>query len=143
MSGGLPDGYTLSLRTPEVADYMRLRAIAGLTAMSVEGAEAGLPNSWRAVVMAFEGRPIGMGRVIGDGGLFFQITDIAVDPAHQGRGLGKAIVAALTTELRRHAPARAYVSLMADGEAHRLYAQYGFQPTAPRSIGMAFIVPET
>ena len=37
-----------------------------------------------------------MGRVIGDGGLFFQVVDIAVEPAHQGRGLGKAIVAAGT-----------------------------------------------
>ena len=28
------------------------------------------------------------------------------------------------------------VSLLADGEAHRLYAQFGFAPTAPASIGM-------
>jgi hypothetical protein len=29
---------------------------------------------------------------------------------------------------------------MADGEAHRLYARYGFELTAPRSVGMAFVV---
>jgi len=78
-----------------------------------------------------------MGRVIGDGGLFFQIVDIAVDPAHQGRGLGKAIVAALVARVRRDAPASAYVSQIADGEAQRLYAQFGFVATAPESIGMA------
>jgi ribosomal protein S18 acetylase RimI-like enzyme len=77
-----------------------------------------------------------MGRVVGDG-LFYQIVDIAVDPAHQGRGLGKAIMAGLMRELARIAPAEAYVSLIADGEANRLYAQYGFVPTAPASIGMA------
>ncbi|WP_373454357.1 hypothetical protein [Cereibacter changlensis] len=27
-----------------------------------------------------------MGRLIGDGGCFFQIVDIAVDPSHQGQG---------------------------------------------------------
>lgn len=32
-------------------------------------------------------RAVGMGRVIGDGGCFFQIVDIAVDPADQGQGL--------------------------------------------------------
>jgi hypothetical protein len=32
---------------------------------------------------------------------------------------------------------RPYVSLIADGVANRLYAQYGFEPTAPKSIGMA------
>lgn len=136
----LPDDYALSRRTPSVEDYMRLRHIAGLTAMSEAGAGIGLPSSWRAVIIEHAGRAVGMGRVIGDGGLFFQITDIAVDPAHQGLGLGKAIMAALMAELRAYAPDRAYVSLIADGEAHRLYAQYGFQPTAPASIGMAMIL---
>ena len=70
-------------------------------------------------------------------------VDIAVDPAHQGRGLGKAVMAALVEHLRATVPAEAYISLIADGEAHRLYAQYGFQPTAPASIGMAlFLRPD-
>ena len=43
---------------------------------------------------------------------------------------------ALTDHLEDHAPASAYVSLIADGEAHRLYAQYGFKMTAPESVGM-------
>ncbi|KAF1012847.1 MAG: hypothetical protein GAK31_03933 [Stenotrophomonas maltophilia] len=36
----------------------------------------------------------------------------------------------------KHAPPSAYVSLLADGQAHRLYAQYGFALTAPASQGM-------
>jgi ribosomal protein S18 acetylase RimI-like enzyme len=79
-----------------------------------------------------------MGRVIGDGGTAFQIVDIAVEPGHQGRGLGKRIVAALVDHLRANAPASAYVSLIADGDAQHLYAKYGFAPVAPASIGMAF-----
>ena len=77
-----------------------------------------------------------MGRIIGDRGLFFQVVDIAVDPKHQKRGLGKRIVAALVDHLYQTALPGAYVSLIADGEAHRLYSLYGFKPTAPRSIGM-------
>lgn len=119
-----PD-YRIIARTPAIEDYRRLRAISGLTPRSAEAAA------------------VGMGRVIGDGGLFFQIVDIAVDPAHQGRGLGKAVMAALIEHLRATVPAEAYISLIADGEAHRLYAQYGFQPTAPASIGMAlFLRPD-
>ena len=38
--------------------------------------------------------------------------------------------------MRASLPPSAYVSLLADGEAHRLYAQFGFEPTAPASIGM-------
>lgn len=54
--------------------------------------------------------------------------------------LGKAIVAAQVDHLRATVSKGAYVSLMADGEAHRLYAQYGFELTAPRSLGMAFVI---
>jgi GNAT superfamily N-acetyltransferase len=79
---------------------------------------------------------IAMGRIVGDGGCFFQLVDIAVDPRVQGQGLGKRIVAALTGYLRETAPEDAYVSLIADGDARHLYAQFGFAPTAPASIGM-------
>jgi len=86
------------------------------------------------------GEVVGMGRVIGDGGVFYQVTDIAVQPAHQGRGLGKAIMGSLMAQLRASAVPGAYVSLIADGEAHRLYAQFGFAPTTPKSIGMAQVL---
>nr|WP_312163558.1 GNAT family N-acetyltransferase [Brevundimonas diminuta] len=135
-----PD-YRLVARTPVIDDYRRLRAISGLTPRSAEAAAAGLPNTVFAVVIENQsGEVVGMGRVIGDNGLFFQIVDIAVDPVHQGRGLGKAIMKALVEHLRAAVPAEVYISLIADGEAHRLYAQYGFQPTAPASIGMALFL---
>ena len=129
--------YALIEAVPSVVEHGRLRVIAGMSAKRAEAAALGLPNSWYAVVVRHGGEAVGMGRVIGDGGLFFQVVDIAVDPAHQGRGLGKAIMAAIAGKLRRDAPKSAYVSLIADGEAHRLYAQYGFALTAPASVGMA------
>ena len=68
------------------------------------------------------------------------MTDIAVEPAHQGRGLGKAIMARIAAFLEETLPDGAYVSLIADGDAHRLYSQFGFEPTAPHSIGMAHFI---
>jgi ribosomal protein S18 acetylase RimI-like enzyme len=81
-----------------------------------------------------------MGRVIGDGGCFFQITDIAVLPEHQGRGLGKRIMATLMEHVQNSLPATAYVSLIADVPANKLYELYGFKETAPRSVGMSYVV---
>lgn len=133
------EGYVLTAETPAQDDYLRLRIVAGLTPKSEPAAARGLPNTWFAVVVRKDGEVVGMGRVIGDGGLFLQIVDMAVEPAHQGQGLGKAIMQALMDEIRARAPA-AYVSLIADGEANRLYARYGFEPTAPRSIGMAQVM---
>jgi GNAT superfamily N-acetyltransferase len=136
----MTEDYSLLAETPSPEDYLRLRIMAGLTPKTAEGAAAGLPNTVFAVVVRKASKVVGMGRVIGDGGLFFQVVDIAVLPEHQGQGLGKAIVGALVDHLRATAPKGAYVSLMADGEAHRLYAQYGFELTAPKSVGMAFVI---
>ena len=133
----IPFGYELAMQTPGVADYRRLRKVAGLSEKTEEAALAGLPNSWASALVRHEGSVVAIGRVIGDGGCHFQIVDMAVEPEHQGRGLGKAIFAALMGELEARAPRSAYVSLIADGEAHRLYAQFGFEPVMPASIGMA------
>lgn len=136
----IPDDYTLHTDTPAIADYLRLREQSGLTPKSAEAAARGLPRTIHAAVVLHRGEAIGMGRVIGDGGVFYQVTDIAVQPAHQGKGLGKAIMASLMAQLRVSALPGAYVSLIADGQAHRLYAQFGFAPTTPKSIGMAQVL---
>ena len=54
--------------------------------------------------------------------------------------VGLAIMAALVEHIHAYAPATAYVSLIADGNAQHLYAQFGFEPVMPRSIGMALWV---
>ncbi|MEQ1944610.1 GNAT family N-acetyltransferase [Mesorhizobium sp. VNQ89] len=129
--------YTLVVGIPTIETYRRLRNVSGLSGKTVEAAERGLPNTIHAVTLVCDGEAVGMGRVIGDGGCFYQITDIAVHPRHQGKGLGKKIMQALMEYLRATAPETAYVSLIADGPAKHLYEKFGFKPTAPASIGMA------
>lgn len=129
--------YSILHAIPSVVTYRYLRTAAGLSAKTVEAAERGLPNTLFAVQIICDGVPVGMGRVIGDGGSFYQVVDIAVLPAHQGRGLGKMIMGAISDYIAREVPESAYVSLIADGEAYRLYEQFGFALTAPASQGMA------
>lgn len=129
--------YALIERLPTVTEYRELRRLAGLSQKTEEAAAAGLPNTRFAVVIEHAGVAIGMGRVIGDGGTAFQVTDIAVLPEHQGRGLGKQIVERLVGWLKASAPKSGYVSLIADGTAKALYAKFGFKETAPEgSVGM-------
>jgi ribosomal protein S18 acetylase RimI-like enzyme len=132
--------YQLVVETPQPEEYCRMRVLAGLSAKSLEGARIGLPNTFFAVTIRVGGKLVGMGRVVGDGGLTFQVVDIAVDPEHQGRGLGKEIVWTLVEHLNQTLPVGAHVSLLADGPAKHLYAKYGFQETAPEAVGMALPV---
>ncbi len=136
-----PSPYTLRLEIPSVSTYQHLRTGSGLSAKTDDAAARGLPNSLFAVQVVHDDEVVGMGRIIGDGGCFFQVTDIAVLRAHQGRGLGKLIMRAISAYIADNVPASGYVSLIADGQAQDLYAQFGFKPTAPASVGMALYRP--
>lgn len=131
--------YRLLPSTPPVADYLALRAGSGLSPKTREQAEAGLPGSWAAchVEHVPTGRAIGMGRVLGDGGWYFHVIDMAVLPEHQRRGIGDTVLSALLREIHERAPAGATINLLADPPGRRLYTRHGFRETAPGSVGMA------
>ncbi len=78
-----------------------------------------------------------MGRVVGDGGCNFEIVDVAVHPDFQRQGIGTRIMESLMAYLRNNAPESSYVSLIADEGAPALYLRFGFEFTAPTSVGMA------
>jgi len=136
----LPEGYRLLDRFPQADDYRRLRSAAGMAPRSAEAAARGLPNTLHGVSVLRDQRVVGMGRVIGDGGCFFIVVDIAVEPEHQGRDLGKCIMSALDAWLRANAPDSSNVSLIADGDAKHLYARFGFADVGPVSVGMDYTV---
>jgi GNAT superfamily N-acetyltransferase len=128
--------YSIRHTIPSVADYRRLREQSGLSTKTLAAAERGLPNTLFGVEVLADGQAIGMGRVIGDGGCFYQVVDIAVLPEHQGKGVGKAIMREISGYIEREIPESAYISLLADGKAFKLYQQFGFTLSAPNSVGM-------
>lgn len=139
MDPTVPEGYRLVVGPPALDDYLRLRTDAGLTPPTREQARAALHGSWAAchVVSEASGETVGMGRVLGDGGWYFHVIDMAVLPGHQRRGVGDAVLTHLIGQVRRRAPAGAYVNLLADPPGRRLYERHGFHQTAPHSVGMA------
>jgi ribosomal protein S18 acetylase RimI-like enzyme len=132
--------YRLTEADPTVAEYLLLRAESGLSPKRPEQAEGALAGAWLTVRVedTTDGSVVGMGRVVGDGGWYFQIADMAVLPGHQRRGIGEAVLAHLLDAIRTRAPDGAYITLMADAPGRRLYARHGFVDTAPHSIGMVW-----
>ncbi|KAL8715118.1 MAG: hypothetical protein Q9220_001075 [cf. Caloplaca sp. 1 TL-2023] len=142
MAAVLPPGYILSNAIPSVETYMSLRANTGLSAFSAEASERGLPNSLFCVQVMHEGKAVGLGRITGDRGTFFLITDICILPSHRNRGLAKAVMTALMAWIRANVPKTGYVGLSADGRANELYRQFGFRETKEESgsVGMSLTV---
>ena len=135
----MADGYSLVPTTPPVADYVRLRAESGLSQKSEAQAAPALAGTWWGchVVHDATGEVVAMGRVIGDGGWYFHIADMATLPQHQRRGLGDLVMTALLDRIRAEAPPTPYVTLMADPPGRKLYARHGFIEDRDRTIGMA------
>jgi GNAT superfamily N-acetyltransferase len=70
---------------------------------------------------------VAFARVVSDRATFAYVSDVFVDPAHRGAGIGKAVMAAVVAhpdlqDLR--------LWVLATADAHGLYARYGFTPLA-------------
>ncbi|WP_049924173.1 GNAT family N-acetyltransferase [Halopiger djelfimassiliensis] len=130
------DPYSVREELPDPETFAALREAAGMPPRSLEGIERGLPNSLYGAIAVHEptDEVVGMGRIVGDGGTVYQITDMAVHPDHQRRGLGKRIMSALETFLEGTAPPNAYVNLVADVDG--FYEQFGYEETRPDSKAM-------
>ena len=70
-----------------------------------------------------------MGRVVGDGGCFVQLVDIAVRPDHQRQGLGKEVTSRLLAWCEGTLPPTCHISLVASEAAVPLYERFGFEPS--------------
>src|SRR5262249_41045693 len=105
-------------------------------------AAAALPGSWAAchVVEETGAGCVAMGRVIGDGGWYFHVVDMAVLPEHQRRGLGAAVLGYLLERIRAAAPGGAFVSLLADPPGRPRCERRGFTDSAPGSAGMGRVL---
>lgn len=121
---------------PTAEELFKLRTSSGLSAPppTVDITKA-IKSSVHCVVarVSATGEAIGMVRLVGDGQLFCQITDMAVLPSFQGRGIGKALLDEMLKWIDENAPG-AYVNLIGDAPGQKLYRSRGFVETS--GIGM-------
>ena len=102
--------YELLDSAPDLETYLELRRISGLTPRTAEQGAPALTNSWAWVTVRHRasGDVVAMGRVIGDGGWYFMVADMATSPEHQRQGLGRAILTRLLARIEHDAPPGAY-----------------------------------
>jgi GNAT superfamily N-acetyltransferase len=122
---------------PTLGDYLRLRTESGLRPRGPREARAALTNSWAWVHVRVDDQTVGMGRVIGDGGWYFHIADMATLPAFQRRGIGRAILQDLLDRIHEAAPGTPWVTLFADPPGLPLYRSMGFVPNGCQGMELA------
>lgn len=136
----MDEQYILVERSPTVEQYMRLRNAVGWGNTDVDATETGLSNSLFSVCVMSGDEVVGCGRILGDGGIYFYIQDVIVLPEFQGRGIGERIMNSLMDYLRAHAPANAFIGLMAARERAGFYKRFGFNERPSGAPGMFMVM---
>ncbi len=72
--------------------FLELYRAVGWEPPSVEQVEKALSNTIATFTAYDNDQPIGMARLIGDGGMSFYIKDFAVIPSHQAMGAGTLLI---------------------------------------------------
>jgi len=106
----------------------------------LEQAEKAILNGLFNVIAVSEGKVIGMGRLVGDGVMYWYLQEICVVPEYQGKGIGKAIVSRLIAYAEQHSipGTRVTVGLMAAKDKEPFYEKFGFckRPNDGAGCGM-------
>lgn len=113
--------------TPEL--FLELYKSVGWEPPCIEQVRSALKNTI-ATFTYYDGNcPVGMVRVIGDGGMSFYIKDFAVVPSYQGKGVGKCLMTALERYVKECKPLEWAVSLelISSKEAVNFYKKCGFE----------------
>ena len=113
--------------TPEL--FLELYQSVGWDAPELDQITMVLENSF-ATFCAYDGeQPVGMARLLGDGGMSFYIKDFAVRPEYQGKGIGRLLMNAMEEYIRSRLPDGWAVSLelISSKGKEPFYEKFGFE----------------
>ena len=126
--------YTLIDNNLKAEDFLRLKVATGFRDRPIALVEKALQNSLFDVTAVAGGKVIGMGRLVGDGAMYWYLQEIIVLPKYQNKGIGTAIVNRLLDYVSDHTQAGDFTSVgltAAEGK-EGFYERFGFE----RSHGM-------
>ena len=79
-----------NILSPE--DFVRLRNATGFADIPIEHAKRALEGGLVSVSALYDGELVGMGRLVGDGAMYWYLQEIIVLPEYQKQGIGTQIV---------------------------------------------------
>ena len=124
------------------AEYTRMRALVGWRQIDTEAAQIALKNSLFSVVALENNELIGFGRVIGDGGVYYYVQDLIVNPIYQNKGVGEALVGEIMEFIHVNTKPGSFIGLMAAKGLSEYYKKFSFEIRDLDSPGMYQIVKQ-
>jgi len=125
-------------KIPSYDEYNGLKKELGWKVMDKATTVKGLNNSIMSVCVYDDEQFIGMGRIVGDGGMVFVISNMMIKPSYHGQGIGKRIMGILSDYLDENCTKNTLVMLMARKGTEAFYESFGFirRPSNEGGAGM-------
>ena len=120
--------YELADNILTAEDFVRLKVATGFMDRPLEQADKAIKNGLFNVSAVHDGKVIGMGRLVGDGAMYWYLQEIIVLPEYQGQGIGRAIVERLLEHIKCEAlpGTGVQVGLTAVKGKEPFYEKFGF-----------------
>lgn len=131
---------TLTENSLNLETYLSLRASVGWKLLKDSQAEKALENSLLTLTAYIDDKPVGMGRIVGDGAVICYVQDLVVKPEYQKYGVGSVIMERLikfVTDIKEKDTEIMMCLMCAKGREH-FYEKFGFigRPTEDLGPGM-------
>jgi GNAT superfamily N-acetyltransferase len=127
---------------PSTAEFIELRRIMGSSYVDQEAAKKTLSGALFTVCLRQEGRLFGLARVVGDGVLYFYVSDVIVRPELRGGGYGVLLMEAVLGYLRRAAHPGAMIVVVPLKGRESFYERFGFKRCPDGRFGVGMYLPE-
>ena len=121
---------------PTAEDYVNLRLRSGMGKKNLKRSQIALENSLFTASIYHEGKLVGFGRVVGDGGIAYVVSDIMVDEEYQRQGFAEQIMKEIDNYFEKHADEDSYICLIANYPADKLYNKHRFDYLPENRCGM-------
>lgn len=127
---------------PSEEEYCNLRSVAGWGSISVANAKRSLAATAVCICARDDQSILGFGRAVGDGLLYFYISDIFVHPGQRGTGLGAEIGRRLLIEIDKQAIPGATVAVVAAPGRESFYEKIGLTSCPNEFFGSGLVYLE-
>lgn len=121
---------------PKAEDYVSLRLRSGMGNKDLERSRKAITNSLFTVSIYDNEKLIGFGRIVGDGGITYVVSDIMVDENYRRKGFADKIMNEINRYFEESTFEDSFICLIANSPADLLYHKYQFEYLSPNRCGM-------
>ena len=132
---------TIKENSLDTDTYLGLRASVKWKLLGREQADTALKNSLFTVCVYDNDKPVGMGRIVGDGVVIDYIQDLVVTPDMQGRGIGRIVIDRLIKYVRetKLTDTEIMLCLMCAKGREEFYKKFDFIARPTENLGPGMI----